>query len=89
MRRAKGGKDRVTMAIACATRLPLICCQDGYDIRTVQEVLGHRDVAATMIYTHVLNRWKAGCAEPGGPAVSHVRGGPRVCPDRVMVPGMW
>jgi len=30
--------------------------ESGYDIRTVQELLGHRDVATTMIYTHVLNR---------------------------------
>ncbi|MBC8164019.1 MAG: integron integrase [Roseiflexaceae bacterium] len=30
--------------------------EDGYDIRTVQDLLGHRDVRTTMIYTHVLNR---------------------------------
>ena len=30
--------------------------EDGYDIRTVQELFGHEDVKTTMIYTHVLNR---------------------------------
>jgi integron integrase len=38
--------------------------QSGYDIRTVQELLGHKDVQTTMIYTHVLNRGGQGVLSP-------------------------
>ncbi len=61
--RAAGLSKRVTCHTfrhSFATHL----LQSGYDIRTIQELLGHKDVRSTMIYTHVLNRGGRGVRSP-------------------------
>jgi Phage integrase family len=65
--RAAATRAGITKPVGCHTLRHCFAThllERGYDIRTIQELLGHKDVETTMIYTHVLNRPGRGVSSP-------------------------